>query len=120
MHSGQIPAQKQELFSLRNEINKRQSQFQITYIPIDLIYFNHRAMQYSTFTEALLGHGSMDVPLLAWPQPAGIIIMCAVGGGEGSLLLPGGAATTDVLVWSLVSQYRDHRDRDPVSKCQDQ
>lgn len=74
-------------------------------------------MQYPKFTEALLGHGSME---LAWPQPAVIIIVWAVGGGEGSPLLPGGTTTTDVLVRSLICQYWDHRDFDPVSKCHDQ
>lgn len=73
-------------------------------------------MQYPKFTEALLGHGSME---LAWPQPV-IIIMWAVGGGEGSLLLPGGTTSTDVLVQSLICQYWDLGDFDPVSKCQDQ
>ena len=76
----------QGFFSLLNEINKRQYQFQITCIPIDLIYFNDRALQRSTVTEALLVHGGMDAPLLAWPQPVFIIIMCAVGGWEGSCL----------------------------------
>lgn len=57
-------------------------------------------MQNSTFTQVLLGHGSVEVPLLARPQPTGMIIMCAVGGGEAPLLLPGGISTTDALVQS--------------------
>lgn len=91
---------------LVSEIKREDPQLQITYIPIDLVYFNHGAVQRSAFTGALLGHGGADVPLPARPEPAGIIIMCAVGGGEASLLLPGGTATTDVLVPSLVGQYR--------------
>lgn len=55
---------------------------------------------------------------MAWPQPAVIIIMWAVGGGEGSLLLPGGTTTADVLVRSLVCQYWDRHDY--VSECQNQ
>lgn len=103
-----FPAQKQNLLTSSVRLRERHPQFQITYIPIDLIYFNHRAVQRSTFAGALLGHGGADVPLPARPEPAGIIIMCAVGGGGASLLLPGGTATTDVLVPSLVGQYCDN------------
>lgn len=47
----------------------------------------------------------MDGTLLCWPQPAVIIIMWAVGGGEASLSLPGGTAATDVVVQSPVCRY---------------
>ena len=47
--------------------------------PIDLIYFNHKTMRYPKFAEAEPGHGGVEAALLAWPQPAVIIIMWAVG-----------------------------------------
>lgn len=88
----------------------------ITYIPIGLIYFNHRTMQYAKVSEALNGHGRVDSLATASSDNY------HVGGGEGSLLSPGGTNTTDVLVLSLVCQYCDHHDYmyDSVSKCQDQ
>lgn len=69
------------------------------HIPVDLSYFNQMAMQHSKSTEALLAHGSVATASSDKYQ------VCR-GRWGGSLLLPGGAAITDVLVRSLVGQYR--------------
>lgn len=63
------------LFSV---FNKRQSQFEITYIPLDLIYFNHEAMQHSTFSQA--GQRGCSTAGSATVGSDN----CAVGDGEGS------------------------------------
>lgn len=87
-----------------HQINNWHAWFQIADAPVDLIYFNHRTMQFPKSTEASLGHGSMDGTLLARPQPAVIIIMWAVGGGAGgesSVVAWGYTATADVLVLEL-------------------
>lgn len=62
--------------------NKRQSQFEITHIPLDLIYFNHRAIQPSTFSQAWQrGCSTAGSATVSSDN-------CAVGDGEGCLEVP--------------------------------
>lgn len=57
--------------------NKRQSQFERTHIPLDLIYFNHRAIQHSTFSQAWQrGCSTAGSATVSSDN-------CAVGEGEG-------------------------------------
>lgn len=93
-----MAAEKKALFILFSEFNKRHSQFEITHIPLDLIYFNLRAMQHSTFSQAWQ-HGCSTAGSATVSSDN-----CAVGDGEGSPELPGGTDTTDVPVWSMGGQ----------------